>query len=55
MCKHENHMLIGMADGIRCRGCGAFFSVEELKKAPRRNRRKKEDPSSGKEGGKGDA
>lgn len=31
MCKHENHMLTGTADGIRCRGCGAVFhSLEDL-------------------------
>lgn len=26
MCKHENHMLMGVADGIVCRGCGKMFS-----------------------------
>lgn len=34
MCNHENQYLIGTADGITCRRCGAFFkSFDELKKA----------------------
>lgn len=24
-CKHEQHMLMGTADGIVCRGCGKLF------------------------------
>lgn len=35
MCKHENHMLTGTAEGIHCRGCGAVFhSFEELEAEP---------------------
>lgn len=34
MCNHENQYLIGTADGITCRRCGAFFkSFDELKPA----------------------
>lgn len=53
-CEHRNEWLIGTADGITCRRCGAFFkSFDELKPAataeekapekPKRTRKKRED------------
>ena len=31
MCKHENALLMGTADGIVCRGCGQVFkSLDEI-------------------------
>ncbi len=48
MCKHENHMLMGVADGIVCRGCGKVFaSFDELDKErnpepPKKGKKKKE-------------
>ena len=33
-CKHEQHMLMGTADGIVCRGCGKLFhSMGEIRPA----------------------
>lgn len=47
MCKHENHMLIGTADGIRCRGCGAVFhSLDELR-GERPEEQEKKPPKKG--------
>lgn len=49
MCKHENHMLIGKADGIHCRGCGAVFnSFKELSEAPERGQEKPKKKKGGK-------
>ena len=50
MCNHENQYLIGTADGITCRKCGANFkSFSEIHPEPEkpkektRTRKRKED------------
>lgn len=50
MCKHETRDLIGTADGIRCRRCGAAFktfaelqkAAETSEKKPKKARKKKD-------------
>lgn len=51
MCKHENHMLMGIADGIVCRGCGKMFSSfaeMEADRAPKAEQPKKKKKAEGK-------
>lgn len=58
MCRHENAHLMGTANGIVCRGCGATFRSfaeihpepekpaeppQEAAEKPKRGRKKKED------------
>lgn len=44
-CTHENEWLMGTADGIVCRRCGAFFkSFAELNPAPPVEEKKPEKP-----------
>lgn len=46
-CKHPNNLLVGMADGIHCKGCGKIITPAseqapktEPKQAPKKNTRK---------------
>ena len=47
-CKHELKMLVGMADGIHCTGCGRIFKTleeiptEDYTPEPKKKRRKKD-------------
>ena len=45
-CKHPNNLLVGMADGIHCKGCGKIITASEQapktepKQAPKKTTRK---------------
>ena len=54
MCKHEQEMLMGTADGIVCRACGATFANydEVLKARGEKPEEVKEEPKLKKRGKK---
>ena len=48
-CKHELKDLVGMADGIHCKACGAVFrKMEDVQPAAEKPAKKKEKKNAGK-------